>query len=224
VTPLRALIVGAGPGLGLSVAAAFDRAGHDTILAARDTARLQNAAAGLTYATAAPFDAGALGKMAAALRPLGQIDVLIWNASVMRSGYVADLDPARLEQEWRVNVAGAVQATRLLLPGMVARGRGAILFTGGGLASDPWPQWASLAMGKAALKNFALGLYKEAAPQGIAISNIEIRGIIAPGGPFDPDLIAAEYLRLATAHRGPEDVDIVWAPKGSASDYNRSTR
>jgi len=99
----------------------------------------------------------------------------------------------------QVNVAGALAAAQAVLPGMRARGSGAILFTGGGLAFDPtsWPAAASLALGKAALRNLAFSLHAELAPSGIHAGLLTIAGAVQPGTPFDPAHIAEAFWRLA---------------------------
>jgi len=193
------------------------------ILAARNKDRLASLVAGIPNAESLELDAGHVGGLLNTLNALPSVDCLVWNAAVLRSGHIADLDPERLRQEWTVNVASAVEAIRCLLPGMLDRQRGAILLTSGGLATDPWPQWASLAMGKAALRNLATGLHKDVGPSGVFVSAVQINGIVTAGGAFDPDEIAQEYLRLATSHRGSVDVNVVWAPDGSDPNYNAAT-
>jgi hypothetical protein len=47
---------------------------------------------------------------------------------------------------------------------MIRRKKGVIIFTGGGLALEPFPEWTSLALGKAALRNMAISLFKLLAP------------------------------------------------------------
>ena len=169
---------------------------------------------------AAAADAGDPEALLGAIDQLGPPEVLIYNAAVLQESPLADLTSERMARDWAVNVGGAVAAARHVAPGMVARGRGAILFTGGGLAHEPWPQWTSLAMGKAALLNFSAALGKELEPAGVTVATVTIKGIIEAGGPFDPDRIAEEYLRLAEAPVGEVAREVVFAPVGSDPDYN----
>jgi len=106
---------------------------------------------------------------------------------------------------------------------MIEKGEGAILFTGGGLALEPFPEWTSLALGRAALRSLSLSLYKHLSPQGVHVSVLAICGIVEKGGAFDPDRIAEEYWRVATQHRGLEDREIIFQPPGTDLLYNDPT-
>jgi len=113
---------------------------------------------------------------------------------------------------------------RHVAPEMIARGKGAILFTGGGLALEPFPKWTSLALGKAALRSLAQSLFKELSPKGVHVSVLAICGIIKPGGPFDPERIAEEYWRVATMPRGVQDREVIFQPPGTDPLYNDPDR
>jgi NAD(P)-dependent dehydrogenase (short-subunit alcohol dehydrogenase family) len=105
------------------------------------------------------------------------------------------LTPEAALADFAVNVAGALAATRAVLPGMRAAGRGTILFTGGGLALDPtgWLPAASLAIGKAGLRSLAQTLHAELAPQNIHAGTVTIAGMVAAGTAFDADRIAQAF-------------------------------
>jgi NAD(P)-dependent dehydrogenase (short-subunit alcohol dehydrogenase family) len=85
---------------------------------------------------------------------------------------------------------------------MQARGRGSILFSGGGLALHPFPAPPTLSVGKGALRALALMLAEELAPAGVRVGTVTIMGTVAPGTNFDPDAIAQGFLTL---HRGTPD-------------------
>jgi short-subunit dehydrogenase len=221
------IIIGTGPGISRSVAMRFGCNGYRVGLIARGEAGLRKLAAELAgkgvEVQMEVADAGDQGALAAALGALGPCDCLVYNASVLRTGGPLDVSPERLRAEFDVNTVGAIQAAQAVAPAMVARAAGAILFTGGGLALEPYPQWASLALGKAALRNYAFGLHKELAPLGVRVSVVTVCGIVSPGGLFDPDVIAAEYWRLAEGARRDGDREVLFAPAGSDPDYNAIT-
>ena len=226
------IIVGAGPGVSDAIARRFGRAGYKIGLIARSADALERQCERLTEegvsAIFASADAGDLPQLAAALDDLigrlGQCDVLIYNASVMRPGSLFELSPDRLKEELSVNLLGAFQAARQVAPAMIERGKGAILFTGGGLALEPYPEWTSLAIGKAALRSLALSLFKSLSPKGVHVAVLAICGIVEPGGPFDPDLIAEEYYRVATSPNGLEDREVIFQPAGTDPFYNDPDR
>ncbi len=154
----------------------------------------------------------------------GPCDTLIYNAAVLNPSSPLDLTPSQLRKEFEVNLIGAHVATRAVVPAMLDRGSGALIFTGGGLALEPFPEWTSLALGKSALRSLAFSLFKEFAPRGVHVAVVAVCGIVAPGGPFDPDVIAAEYWRLATRPNGLEDRELVFQPTGTDPFYNDPNR
>ncbi len=226
------ILIGAGTGVSEAVARRFGTSGYRIGLISRNATRLQALAAHLSsdieqvfYATA---DAGDGAELEDALETLqtkmGRCDVLIYNAAALHSGLPLDVSTDQIEAELKVNVLGAHRAARAVAPAMIANGSGAILFTGGGLSLEPFPDWTSLAMGKAALRSLAFSLYKDLAPQGVHVCVLAICGIVAPDGPFDPKLIAEEYWRVATSPKGIADREVIFQPDGTDPFYNDPDR
>jgi short-subunit dehydrogenase len=226
------IIIGAGPGLGEAIARRFGRSGFHIGLIARSVTNLKQqvshlAGQGITV-TWAQAEAGDLLALEAAISQIvgeiGECDVLIYNAAVMRPGNSLELSIDQIQEDFSVNVIGAIRAAQIVVPAMIEKGEGAILYTGGGLALEPFPEWTSLALGKAALRSLSLSLYKQLSPQGIHVSIMAICGIVEKGGPFDPDRIAEEYWRVATQPCGLEDREIIIQPDGTDPLYNDSNR
>ena len=216
-----AVVVGIGPGLGLALARRFtaaagggsDGGGYAVLGLAREPAKLgSEPGIVLRAADAANPDAlaAAIGDGARALG--GPPEVLIYNAyrSTMAEG-PSSLEPEALAADFRVNVAGALAAARAVLPGMLAAGRGTILFTGGGLALDPtgWLAAASLAIGKAGLRSLAQTLHAELAPRGVHVGTVTVAGQIKPGTAFDPDRIADAFWSLHTDAPGAFRAELI---------------
>jgi NAD(P)-dependent dehydrogenase (short-subunit alcohol dehydrogenase family) len=126
----------------------------------------------------------------------GAPEVLVYNASGGTPGPAAELDPATLPMDFRVNVGAALASVRWALPAMRRAGRGTLLFTGGGLALRPQTGLASASLGKAALRSLALSLGQELAPEGIHAATVTVCGFIQPGTPFAPELIAQTFWDL----------------------------
>lgn len=206
----NAVIIGHGPGLGAAVARAFGREGMSVALIARNEARLAEAVAALgsegiaAGAFAADCgDAAALGAaLAAAQARFGNPDVLVYNAVVSRPGPVLATEPSDMAADLAVDITGALVAARAVVPAMRERGRGSLLFTGGGYALFPSPTRPSLSIGKAGLRALAMMLAQELAPAGIRVGTVTIMGTVAPGTKFDPDRIADAFLSL---HRSAPD-------------------
>ena len=188
------ILIGSGPGIGAAVARRFGGGGYRIGLISRSAARLAGQVDRLKLlgiqADWAVADVGDGAALERALKDLvgrmGPCDVLIYNAAVMRPESPLELSGARLMREFSVNVLGAHLAARMVAPGMVTRGEGAILFTGGGLALEPFAEWTSLALGKAALRSLGFSLFKELAPKGVRVCVITICGIVEPGGRLMP--------------------------------------
>lgn len=216
--PKVCALVGIGPGLGLALARRFGREGFRVGLIARREGALASYVEGLEAegitASAHPADAAdpaALGRALAELQAThGPAEVLLYNAARIRSAMPSQVEPEELVADFRVNVAGALAAAQAALPGMKALGRGTILFTGGGLALEPVPQYAALAVGKAGIRSLALSLAKELKGEGIHVATVTICGFIAPGTPFDPDTIAEAFWTLHAQPQGSWEREIVF--------------
>jgi NAD(P)-dependent dehydrogenase (short-subunit alcohol dehydrogenase family) len=109
-----------------------------------------------------------------------------------------------------VNVIGALISAKQVLPHMREQQRGSILFTGGGLALGPAPQYASLAMGKAALRNLAYSLGGELEDENILVGTVTIAGYIKPGTHFAPERIADAFWALHAQEPGQREHEIIY--------------
>lgn len=227
MTPRHAIIVGAGPGLGAALARRCLAGGATVGMIARSDAKLTALAEDLgagdqvAWHAADAGDADGLRMAIAALSTaLGPPDLMIYNAAQLVPDSPRDLTPETLEAAMRVNLIGALVAAQAVAPAMVAAGRGAILFTGGGLALEPYPEWTALAAGKAALRSLSFNLYKDLAPKGVHVAVVAVCGIVEPGGPFDPDRIAEAYWSLAVTRGGVETRELIFQPEDTDPRYN----
>jgi NAD(P)-dependent dehydrogenase (short-subunit alcohol dehydrogenase family) len=196
------VIVGAGPGIGMSVARRFAAAGRPVGLIARtpaSTESVRTALAGADVAVAAATaDAGQDDQLKTALDTItGQLGVpaaLVYNAGLIRHDRPGELSREQYVAAYAINVLGAMTAAVHLAPAMAAAGGGSILITGG--MPEPDPAVTSLSLGKAAVRALTTLLASEYGPAGIHVATVTVGGAVAPGGQFDPDLIAEEYWRL----------------------------
>ena len=210
----NAVIVGHGPGIGAAVARAFAVEGYSIALLARDAGRLATAAASLPEAAGFVADVGREDSLVDALGQararFGDPDVLVYNAAIWRPGPALSIGADEYEADYRVCVTGALVAARQVAPAMVGRGRGSILFTGGGLALHPSAMAPTLSLGKAALRALALVLAQELAPSGVRVGTVTVIGTVAPGTKFDPDEIAKAYLALHRSAPDPKTAETVF--------------
>jgi NAD(P)-dependent dehydrogenase (short-subunit alcohol dehydrogenase family) len=205
----RALIVGAGQGLSAALARLFSREGMRVALAARNPDRL----AALCKETGArafscdATDAGQVRQLYADVeKAIGEPEVVVYNASGRVRGPVADLEPVEVERALAVTAFGGFLVAQQAARRMLAKKRGAILFTGASASVKGYPQSAAFAMGKFALRGLAQSMARELAPQGIHVAHFVIDGGIAragrapasdqPDSLLDPDAIASNYLHV----------------------------
>jgi short-subunit dehydrogenase len=198
-------IVGVGPGIGESVARVFARNGFSLALLARSAPKLEALQSELRQegfgVQVFPADASDTNSLKTALEnmqaSLGVPDVLVYNVmSKTAAGAPLGIDPEQAVHDFRGNVLGALTAAQVVAPGMMARGSGTILFTGGGLAVKPFKDYASLAMGKAGIRNLAFSLAQELQPAGIHVATVTVAGTVRPNSSFAPDTIAKHFWRL----------------------------
>ncbi|HMR63289.1 MAG TPA: SDR family NAD(P)-dependent oxidoreductase [Anaerolineae bacterium] len=218
MSPKICVVVGAGPGLGLAVARRFGLEGYHLALVARRAEALAEyvtefGQAGLK-AQAVAADAADFASLRWAMAHIqeqwGDPEVLVYNPVAIHGGQPSTLDPDDLIADFRVNVAGALVCAQAVIPAMKAAQRGTLLFTGGGLALNPYPDYASLAVGKAGLRNLAYSLGAELAPDGIQVATVTIAGFIQPGTHFDPALIAEKYWALHQQPPGQREREIIY--------------
>ncbi|MEV6931757.1 SDR family NAD(P)-dependent oxidoreductase [Dactylosporangium sp. NPDC051485] len=214
-------IVGAGPGLGLSLAKVFGGHGFQVALVSRSKDKLDALVAELATAgvTAAGFpadtaDQAALaGALEQAAAHVGEIDVLEFSPYAgLNQVFPHEVTVDNLRPEIEHLLYGAVTATQTVLPGMLAAGTGTLLFTTGGGAISPYPMLATTNAAHSALRNWAHNLHNTLTDQGIYAGTVAINLFIgatppAPGIPHaDPDDIAQVYWALHTQRDKPEHI------------------
>ena len=97
------------------------------------------------------------------------VDLLINNAGVGDLGLFASIDPTRLSQILNVNIVALTTLTDRLLPGMIARKRGAILNVSSSAGFLPLAGFAVYAASKAYVTNFSEALRAEVRGKGIRV-------------------------------------------------------
>ena len=220
-----ALIVGAGSGLSASLARLFHKEGMQVALAARQTDKL-DALCAETDAKAYACDASSLQdveKLFSALdTDFGSIDTVVYNPSARVRGPFIELDPAEVHRAINITAYGAFLVAQAALKRMAEKKKGNVLFTGASAGVKGYPQSASFAMGKFAMRGLAQSLAREFHPQGIHIAHFVIDGGIRsdrrqepadrPDSFLDPDAIADTYLHIMRQPRNSWSWEIELRP------------
>ena len=174
-----ALITGASSGIGLELASLAAQDGHDLVLVARQRERLETVGRGLgeEYGVRVSVLAKDLAHPSAPAelgRDLGErrieIDVLVNNAGFGVWGFFAKTSLDRELEMIQVNVAALTHLTKLVLPGMLGRGRGRILNVASTAAFQPGPIMAVYYATKAYVLSFTEALASECAGTGVTVT------------------------------------------------------
>ena len=172
--PSRALVTGAGRGIGAGIARALAGAGWHVTVTGRSAGQVEAVAEEIGgEAVVGDVSVRAdVERMIAAAEP---IELLVANAGVALWEDSWETDP---DEWWRileVNVLGAYLTCRLALPGMIERGGGRIVITGSGASYLPGTTSGAYAASKAAVGRFGEVLAKQVEPHGIKVF------VISPG-------------------------------------------
>ncbi|MGH9190104.1 MAG: SDR family NAD(P)-dependent oxidoreductase [Acidimicrobiales bacterium] len=226
-SPQQAIVIGAGSGIGRSLALRLAKENFDLALLARNTGHLELIAeevraTGRSAVTVScdAADPEAVAATVASLAQRAPTGVLTYNAAAM-GGRLIDTDPETLQRATNVNVLSPIAAVRAALSGL-EHTQGTVLLTGGGLALHPNAAIGVLSLGKAGLRTVAHLLADDLAPRGVRVRTLIITGIVAPGGPFDPDTIADAFWALQA---DPDaDVERVFSGEAEKSSLREQER
>ncbi|MFC9646999.1 MULTISPECIES: SDR family NAD(P)-dependent oxidoreductase [unclassified Streptomyces] len=227
-------ILGAGTGLGVSLAHRFGREGFRVALVARRPGRLEKLVRSLASngveAAAFPADladpAGIPALVARVHERFGRIDVLEYSPAPMTAmpRPATELTADRLGELLNLFTLTPVAIARAVLPAMTAHGDGAILVTHGLTAARPIPGMSGVGPAMAATRNYLYSLHGEVAPLGVYVGTLTVGSVIAgseghdhfesaslPPGitVVDPDRLADVYWRM---YRNRDRVEEFWPP------------
>ncbi|MCF8236261.1 MAG: SDR family NAD(P)-dependent oxidoreductase [Bacteroidales bacterium] len=207
-------IVGMGPLISLSVAERFAREGYRVAMIARHDEKLKELKEHLSrqgfeadYFTGDASSETSLRKAFAQIQSkMGDPDVLHYNAAKIKRSNLLEETASSLTEDFRVNVAGALSAVKAVLPAMRQKNEGSILITGGGLSVDPHPEYGSLSIGKAGIRNFTHTLARSLKNTDIYVSTIIIRGFVSHDKEkYNPKDIADLFWKM---HREKNPVEL----------------
>ncbi len=174
-------IVGAGEGLGQSLAAKFASKGFDLALLSRSekgssaAATAANASSTVNYFKADATDPQSIEAAFASIADMGEIEVLIYNA---RGGYSMinplDMTYAQLDEIYQLEVVGAFAAAKAVMPAMIERGRGSVLFSSATAAMRGSGSNPLFAIGKFGLRALAQSLTKAYAKDSVHVVHMRL--------------------------------------------------
>jgi short-subunit dehydrogenase len=176
-----ALVTGASSGIGAAIARELVSRGHAVTLVARREERLRSLATELT----AEYDADAAAvacdlsdeaereRLANLLAGTGRsVEILVNNAGFGSRGDFIANDRGRMLEMVRVNVEAVVDLTSRFLPGMVERGRGAVINVASVAAFQPIPGSATYAASKSFVLSFSEAIRTEQRGTGVSVTAV----------------------------------------------------
>ncbi|WP_307867793.1 SDR family NAD(P)-dependent oxidoreductase [Umezawaea beigongshangensis] len=201
-----AVVTGASSGIGLELARVFADNGFDLVVAAEDD-RIHDVVPDLVergaLVEAVKVDLGAfegVERLVGAVQRDGEPpEAVAINAGIGVGGdFTRDTE---LEEHLRLvnlNVTSAVHLAKRVLPGMVERGSGRVLFTSSIAATGPGPFQSTYAASKAFLSSFAEALREELKDTGVTVT------ALMPG-PTDTDFFRRADMEDTRVGTGPKD-------------------
>jgi NAD(P)-dependent dehydrogenase (short-subunit alcohol dehydrogenase family) len=207
------VVIGAGGGLGKSLAAVFSKAGHDIALISRSKG---NCSAALEAATAANsasavrfFQADATQTthlertLATVASEMGPVEVLIYNVrGEPKWKPPLEMTYDELSDAFELEALGAFAAAKAVMPGMIARRRGTVLFSSATAAFRGSATTPAYSVGKFALRGLAQSLGKAYAKEGVHV--VHVRLDCAIDGPMVRRLMSEAFDPHDVAN--PDDV------------------
>lgn len=174
------LITGASSGIGATYADRFARRGHDLVLVARDSARLEALAARLRKETGVAADilpadltqADALATVEARLRDDARIGILINNAGIAQSGDFLAQSADAIERLVTLNTTALTRLAAAIAPRLVGAGNGAIVNIGSVVGLAPEFGMSVYGASKAYVLFLSQGLSQELAPKGVHVQAV----------------------------------------------------
>jgi len=234
---VAALVTGASSGIGSALALRLAREGARVALVARREAELEGVASRIRAASGEalvlPCDVGEPDQVASAasraLDHFGAIDLLVNNAGYGHHRRFLEWEVADIEHMLRVNYLGSVCFTKALLPRMVERGRGWLVFVASVAGRIGLPDESAYSASKFALVGLAEALSLELEEHGVHVLTVCPGAIRTPF--FDAEaldrmppvarrsMLEPESLvegMLAALARGKREITV---PRGMAAAY-----
>ena len=175
-----ALVTGAAAGIGAAISRELAGFGATVVLADIDAAAAGQLAAELPAARALQVDLDDAAAVERCADAAESVDILVSNAGVTVVERFSDSDPAGWDRMWRVNLRAPLQLAHRLLPGMMQRGFGRLVFISSDSARIGAGGEVVYSATKAGLHAAAKSLAREAAREGVTC-NVVCPGLIDTG-------------------------------------------
>jgi 3-oxoacyl-[acyl-carrier protein] reductase len=219
LTGHRALVTGAGQGVGEEIAHTLARAGAHVLVNDLVAERAENVSSAISAvggsATPTPFDVTDYAGIAASIDAAGPVDILVNNAgnagqaegvTSMDLQRLVDTDPADWDRYMKVNLYGVMYAVRAALPKMIDGGWGRIITIISDTARVGETHMPAYSAAKAGAAGFCRSVAREVGRFGITCNCVAL-GTINTWGGDDSEANPEMLKRYVIRRRGlPKDV------------------
>jgi len=172
---MKAVVTGAGAGLGASIAERLASEGYAVALLDQDGDAASRRAEELTGASAFQVDVSNPEQVADVFSCIGAVDLLVNNAGIARFGPLLEQSPADMQAVINVNLMGTALCAQQAAKQMAEQGAGCIINLSSINAVTPGPNVGLYAATKAAVHNLTILQALEWGPMGVRVN------AIAPG-------------------------------------------
>jgi short-subunit dehydrogenase len=203
LTGRTALLTGATGGIGNAIARALHRQGASVKLSGRRAEVLEELAGELgERAEVLPADLSKPEEVTGLLDRAGDVDLLVANAALPGSGRFDDLTAEQVDRILSVNLRAPLMLTHALLPRMLERGSGNLVYIASISGKVPAGGASVYSATKFGLRGFAFSLHEEVRAKGIGVTTV------FPGFIRDAGMFADTELKLppGAGTRTPEQV------------------
>ena len=172
---MKAVVTGAGAGLGASIAERLASEGYAVALLDQDGDAASRSAEKLTDASAFQVDVSNPEQVADVFSRIGAVDLLVNNAGIARFGPLLEQSAADMQAVINVNLMGTALCAQQAAKQMTEQGAGCIINLSSINAVTPGPNVGLYAATKAAVHNLTILQALEWGPMGLRVN------AIAPG-------------------------------------------
>jgi uncharacterized protein len=195
------LLTGATGGIGQAIARSLKQRDAELILTGRRTDVLEPLAAELGARTLA-VDLSVAAEVDRLVREAGEVDILLANAALPGAGRLDSFTMEEIDRALDVNLRAPIALAHALVPAMVKRRSGHLLFMSSLAGKAATPRASMYNATKYGLRGFAAALRAELREDGVGVSTV------FPGFIRDAGMFADSGVKLPSGvgTRTPEDV------------------
>lgn len=206
LTGRTALVSGSTAGIGLAVAIGLARAGAVVVVNGRSAGRVEAAVEAVHDAVPGAGARGVVADLATAagsdmlIDAERDVDILVNNLGIYGPSSFAETPDEEWERYFQINVMSGVRLSRELMPAMIERGWGRVVFVSSESALHIPPEMIHYGVTKTAQIAVARGLAEYAAGSGVTVNTV------LPG-PTRTEAVLAFLNELREGHEEPAELE-----------------